>query len=352
MEEEPIRKRGRPAGTRTAIVKLEMLSLRMPRSRLAQLRAYAWQHNYSLSALIREGIALRIGTTSPPDVEEEPDARDPQPPQPPRIPEAPIMRVSQETITPQRAQEYLDTQSRNRKVRASHVATLAKAMQDGTFLFSGDPIRFSRNGALIDGQHRLLACIESGIPLVALVITGLTEDTQSVIDTGIKRTPGDIFGLLGYANANTLSATLRWLWRFDHGFYTSYPRRPQVSELEDTFRRHPGVEASLTPGQNCARLLLKSLGAALYTLCAEQHPRETTQFFKKLQHGDGLFRGEPLYLLRTRLVRNSASKAKLLDYEMAALTIKAFNAYITGRRLNSLRWGSVGAADEPFPTIL
>lgn len=257
-----------------------------------------------------------------------------------------------ETISPQRAQEYLATMGRNRKVRPTHVATLAQAMRDGTFHYTGDPIRFTWHGELFDGQHRLLACIETGIPLVASVLRGLDPKTMDVVDTGLKRSPGDIFGLKGYTNANHLTATLRWLWRFDHGHYVSYPRKPQVSELEETMTQHPGMLASLPVGPACMKLLHKSLASALHTLCAEKYPQVTATFFDQLAKGEGLFRGDPVYLLRTRLLRNATSKAKLPDPEVAALTIKAFNAYVAGRRLNTLKWVTEGEKVEPFPEIL
>jgi hypothetical protein len=261
------------------------------------------------------------------------------------------MSIRIETITPEIATKYLSTQLRNRKIKISHVNALTRAMVEGTFLFSGDPIRFNKFGELIDGQHRLNACINSNKNFDALIVTDLEPEAQNVIDTGVKRGPGDIYGLKGYTNPNHLTATLRWLWRFDTNQQVSYTTSPQISDLDATLLKHSGVKDSLGVGVRCSPLMIKSLGAALHTLFSEKHPRDTNTFFENLINGEGLFRGEPTYILRARLLKNNREKAKLPYHEVAALTIKAFNAYIKGKKIQYLRWINTGETPEPFPKI-
>jgi hypothetical protein len=261
------------------------------------------------------------------------------------------MSIRIETITPKMAKRYLSTQLRNRKIKITHVNTLTRAMLEGKFLFSGDPIRFNKVGELIDGQHRLSACIRSGKNFDAIIVTDLEPEAQNVIDTGVKRGPGDIFGLRGYLNANHLTATLRWLWRFDTNQQISYGITPQISDLDAAMAKHPGVKDSLPIGIKCQTLVIKSLGAALHTLFSEKHPRDTNIFFDGLSRGEGLFKGDPVYMLRVRLLSNVRGKAKLPYPEVAALVIKAFNAHVKGRKVRHLRWTNIGETPEPFPEI-
>lgn len=262
------------------------------------------------------------------------------------------MIVKQTTITPAIARHYLNAQLRNRKVKLTHVQALAKAMREGTFLVSGDPIRFNTRGELIDGQHRLLACIESGLPFQAVIVTNLAPETQAVIDTGLGRTRGDILSLLGFVDGRGLAAALTWLWRFDHSLETGYAVRPQVSDMEATLERHPTITEHLGTGYACGKLLTKSLASALDTLFAEKHQLQATLFFAQLKSGEGLFRGDPIYWLRARLLRERQAKAKLPPYEVAALTIKAWNAYVSGYQVRALRWRTEGESPEAFPQIL
>ena len=53
------------------------------------------------------------------------------------------MHVTVETITPGKAVRFVATQNRNRKIKRGHVVAIAQAMRQGTFLTSGDPIRFN-----------------------------------------------------------------------------------------------------------------------------------------------------------------------------------------------------------------
>ncbi len=53
------------------------------------------------------------------------------------------------------------------------VARLAKAITEGRWAFNGDVIRLTDDGTgLIDGHHRLLACIEAGKPIETLLAFG------------------------------------------------------------------------------------------------------------------------------------------------------------------------------------
>lgn len=263
------------------------------------------------------------------------------------------MKIRIETITPSSAERYLAKTKRNRSVKASHLRELEQAMSTGAFLTAGDPIRFNSQGELIDGQHRLLACIHTGTHFDAVIVTQLEPKAQDVIDTGLRRSHADIFQLKGYTNTNNLTATLRWLWRFDNHWETSYPLRPQVADLEDTFWKHPRVKESLTIGNNIRALIpAKSLGSALWVLFIEKHLKEAEEFFKQLHTGLGLHLYDPVHALRMQLIKNSARKAKLPPHAVAAITIKAFNACVEGKRVRSLRWITSGENAEPFPTIL
>jgi hypothetical protein len=260
-------------------------------------------------------------------------------------------RVYVTTITPNMATRYLATQIKNRKVRPAHVEELTQAMLAGTFPFSGDPIRFNSKGELIDGQHRLLACIKSQCHFDAIIVLNVPDEARDVIDTGMKRTPGDIFSLQGYTDGNNLTAILRWLWRYDMNYMIAYPIKPQIIDLKDAWSRHPDVQESLIVGQTTFRLITRSLGSALHCLFVEKDAKMGNDFFEKLHLGEGLFRGSSIYWLRKRLLNNTIAKAKLPYHEVAALTIKAFNAYRRGKKVQFLRWASSGAASEEFPKI-
>lgn len=260
-------------------------------------------------------------------------------------------RVFIETITPDKARQYLATQFKNRKVRPTHVKAIARAMEQGRFIYCGDPIRLNTVGELVDGQHRLLACVQTGVHFDAVVITDVPVEAADVIDTGIKRSPGDILELQGFSDGTNIAAALRWLWRYENDTMVAYAIKPQMAELKEVWTRHPHLKESLHVGAKMAKLIIRSLAAALHCLFVERDARAGNIFFDSLLTGEGLYKGDAVYSLRSRLVRNTADKAKLPPYEVAALTIKAFNAYRVGKKLKYLRWVTTGDAVEQFPVI-
>lgn len=104
-----------------------------------------------------------------------------------------------ERITPKKAEQYLAMKKTNRPIDKAHVKALAKMMRDGTFHLTHQGIAFNCDGTLQDGQHRLLAIIESGMYVSMNVSRGLPNKAMDVIDTGKKRTIADALNINGLA---------------------------------------------------------------------------------------------------------------------------------------------------------
>ena len=83
-------------------------------------------------------------------------------------------------ITPQIAKILLDmTDSRvQRRLKKKHVMWLSNTMKTGQFnQNNGDTIRQDVDGNIIDGQHRLAACIDANYTLKTIFVKGLQTDT-------------------------------------------------------------------------------------------------------------------------------------------------------------------------------
>lgn len=101
-----------------------------------------------------------------------------------------------EIVTPDMAQSWLLLNSeKNRKLRRKKVIELADEMYAGAFYPTNQGIGFTVDGDLIDGQHRLSAIVESGMPQKLLVVKGLNPFAFGAIDIGLKRQAGEITGL-------------------------------------------------------------------------------------------------------------------------------------------------------------
>ena len=99
------------------------------------------------------------------------------------------MRFYQELITPEKAEKILKKNlPYNRKVSDRVVELYARDMKEGRWNEDcPTTISISSKGYLIDGQHRLLAVIRSGVPILFVVAADVSEDAFEYIDNGKKR---------------------------------------------------------------------------------------------------------------------------------------------------------------------
>lgn len=106
------------------------------------------------------------------------------------------MNSSTITITPDLAREYLAKNiDKNRPIRKALVHAYAEQMKRGEWKITPQGISFDQKGRLIDGQHRLMAVIESGAKVPMYVTTGVPVDRMLMIDCGAKRTAADILSI-------------------------------------------------------------------------------------------------------------------------------------------------------------
>ena len=110
------------------------------------------------------------------------------------------MEIRQEKITPEMAQEYLKYNTENyRSINNGRVISYSNDMKSGKWQMNGEAIKFSEDGKLLDGQHRLQAIVRAGIPVEMLVIRGVKDDV-SLYDIGATRSLGQIAKARGIAD--------------------------------------------------------------------------------------------------------------------------------------------------------
>jgi hypothetical protein len=82
------------------------------------------------------------------------------------------VNISKETVTPKKAMEWLKRNIANRPLSPVTVNNYARAMSDRAWKLNGDCVRFNGNGDLVDGQHRLTACVKSGQSFETYIVRG------------------------------------------------------------------------------------------------------------------------------------------------------------------------------------
>ncbi len=91
-------------------------------------------------------------------------------------------------ITPELAKHLLATTNHdNRPLKPAHVKMPVTAIND-EWMLNGETIAFSKSGRLLDGQHRLTACVNTGKAFQTVIIKGIEDEAAfGTIDTGKPR---------------------------------------------------------------------------------------------------------------------------------------------------------------------
>ena len=110
---------------------------------------------------------------------------------------APPTAVQLIAITPQMATKMLKNNGVNRHVRRRVVEKYARDMRDGNWHFTHHTIALSKSGRLLDGQHRLLAIVESRATITMFVTFNLEDESQDFMDSGTSRTAADVLHMRG-----------------------------------------------------------------------------------------------------------------------------------------------------------
>lgn len=261
-----------------------------------------------------------------------------------------------ETITPAKASKYLEMLAPNRPRSENFSRKLAGAIKNGEWKVNGETIKFNEAGQVEDGQHRLLAIVLADTKIDTFVTRGLPAGCFDTIDTGRRRSVGDVLARNGVPNYTTVAGALGWLWRFNRGSVEAGHRdSPRHAEAQLLLKEHPGIIDSASVVWPARTIMAASMAACLHYLFAKKDKDDAAEFFEALVSGENIAKSSPrtsgVYLLRNRLLDNRAAKARLPQDEIFPLVIKAWNAFRTKTVIKTLRWSTNGNNQEPMPEI-
>ena len=231
-------------------------------------------------------------------------------------------------ITPELAAEWLKKNENNRRQSRSTIDAYARDMKAGKWLLSGDPIRFEASGDLIDGQHRLKACIKAGVPFHSVVICNLDFPVMRVIDHLRVRTVADNLHIEGKNHSLILAASAKWLYVFKHGSSAIGKGRITATEVLETVDKHPKLEDSCRVVQKCFGVTPSLLSATHYVakhLLGEEEKADS--FAAVFVAGKSFYDDDAALVWRERLLRMKESRATFAQDQLQRGTIHAWNSF-------------------------
>lgn len=270
--------------------------------------------------------------------------------------------IAIETITPERAREWLDNRFEGqRKVRDAHVQKLAADILNGDWLLTCDAVTLIK-GKLGNGQHRCEAIALANKAAPALVLRTTDEKLFDVIDSGVTRKVSDVLQQYNFTHTPTLAAAGRLALQYQKGMVTRAGITPKLKKNQETLSegvvtRSEVVEfceahreemmdyvrllEGLSSGKN---YLPQSMACALLLLVPQGWTATAKQFIVSVYQGG---KDDAAHVLRERLIRNKLSSTKLPNAYIFGILIKAFKAYREGLVPEVLKIGP----QEQFPRL-
>lgn len=251
-------------------------------------------------------------------------------------------------VTPELAQQWLDSMGRNRNLRPGLAELLARDMTAGRWVFTGDTIKFS-NGVMIDGQHRCKAIVLSGVSLPMLVVRGLAANAQANTDMGARRGAGDALAISGYDDSHILAAAARLALRIQ----ANRPRsRSQVSHAEilEFVTHHPELADAVKLARSHHGVAINpSVLAYCCWRLAQVDEHALHEFLYSLDANVFQSRTDPRNTLARRLNAAVVRREHVPAPTMVAWVFRVWNAWRTGRAVTVLRAVAYDKNATPAP---
>lgn len=258
------------------------------------------------------------------------------------------------TVSPQVAQALL--KGENRPVKHNRVDYYARLMKEGKwYVETGEAIKISKTGKLLDGQHRLLAVIKSGVTVQFFVITGLNDEVFLYIDQGLPRTAFDAFFISGTKNANTLPSIIRFYLNLEAGKGSSNSAL-QISnnEVMSIYNSNSSFWDNVAKYSSrwyneFSHIISPSFIGGFYAHFFNKDSELAYEFMESLCTGTGALSAN-VTTLRQRLIGDKLKTAKLPIVMKRAMVIKTWNACRTqGTKTKLLRFTK---SQEEFPVAI
>lgn len=270
------------------------------------------------------------------------------------------------SITPEIADFWLKTYNRsNRPLNDSHVIFLTSQMERGQWVeMNGNTISFNNDLQLNDGQHRLAAIVKSGLSFNFVVMVGVSKEAFMVMDTGRKRSGGDVLSIEGYKKYSLLSAAASFVLNWDRGKFAAGAKKGGgktknsvtntdilqfVKDNESIFLSQ--CDAAKKYYKTGDKLVTESWLAALLHILSRVDAKSAERFIFQLATGTDIKYRTGLYFLRNKLSQAKLSDSKAIPTKTKlAYIVKAWNSHRKGLENVKLRYHP--SKGEKFPTII
>lgn len=229
------------------------------------------------------------------------------------------MTIKEETITPAYARELLANGYKNRKLNQNKVLEYAVAIEKNQWSGTASKIDIDEKGKLINGNHRLEACILANKPFTTLVHRGVPTSDRDVIDTGEKRKLSDLISM--YTNRqNTLNYSAYLNKCIDILTRNAF-KRPRIQTLDAVCKWGPifeeGIDYVLSQvvsgNMNRYNRFRNAYVAGAFAFAHKRNPSATKKFLQQVLLGENISSKDPSYAIRSMILNLGEKEGRHLS---------------------------------------
>lgn len=244
------------------------------------------------------------------------------------------------TITPKMAAEILERTAKagvkNRNITQSTIEKYANAIKNGRWKLNSQTIVLDENGCIIDGQHRLSACVLAGVPFTTYVAKGLNRDEVfDTIDCGRTRTLSQLLAMQGRKYSRSISGIITGAAEImSEGHTANHSRCISNQDGMEEYNRNQShydfaAEVGVPSVVYSRSMTPKLAGAIVYVLVHHLHqdPAVVKDFVTGI-NSISTHSNKTIDSVRKWLARHSHTK--ISERIKLANVINAWNAFATG----------------------
>lgn len=255
-------------------------------------------------------------------------------------------------VTPKMAQSWLAHNLSNRKVRQTVVDRYAADMKANCWHVTSAGIAFDIDGNLVDGQHRLMACVQAGVPFTTFVVRNVDNAARVAMDTGLARSLADVLTWQGETSAKSLGGALNAGWAWQNGFLQK-AGAPSHEQVLRWFDHNPSIRDAVADVSKVAMLFHAPRGVLAAFVHQIRLIDQVTadDFLERLTSGNGLENGDPVLAARNWMLNIATRQSRAMKPSKSvylAMLIKAWNYWVTGHIIKVLSW----KRQEDFPLLV
>jgi hypothetical protein len=260
----------------------------------------------------------------------------------------PQMKVEIVHVTPELASEWLKKNKDNRPITKSHVNMLASQMKAGEWEQTGEAIQFSQTDRLIDGQHRLMGIVQSQCSFDLLVVYGVPDKSQAVLDTGKTRSAGDVLSMNNIKNHTITAAMIKNYLRYKADI-TSYggdkklyhTNQRVLHTFQDNAEKYSSTALYAQKLYKASSGIMPASVIGGFALLFMERSTNgkfapVRKFFDALLLGKDREFDSTSTILHKKLLHAKANRQRIPQRELYGMMVKTWNSEIEGRYIQHL----------------